>query len=75
LRMMVAPCLRVLIPFAFASRDSQPVNLSAGYFFKLRFPALSGLGDEEYDKTVPCFPEPIVCCTFDAPKVTEVKIG
>jgi hypothetical protein len=39
--------LRALITPAFASRNRQPLNLTASYFFELRLPALSGLGDKE----------------------------
>jgi hypothetical protein len=39
--------LRALITPAFASRNRQPLNLSAGYLLKLGLPALSGLGDEK----------------------------
>jgi hypothetical protein len=63
-RVTVALCLRVLITLTFASRDSQPGNLSARYLFKLRFPTLPGLGNEEQDKAVPRLPEFVVGSTL-----------
>jgi hypothetical protein len=36
----------MLITPAFASRNRQPLDLAAGYLFKLGFPTFSGLGDE-----------------------------
>jgi len=65
----------VLIPFAFASRDSQPVNLSAGYLFKLRFPTLPGLGYEQQDKAVPRLSEFVVCHAFHTTTVPKAEIG
>jgi hypothetical protein len=39
--------LEALIALLFASRNSQPFNLSANQLLKLVLPTLSGLGDEE----------------------------
>jgi hypothetical protein len=52
-RETMAPRLRPLITLTFASWHGQPLNLAAGYLFKLRFPTLAWLGDKEQDQTVP----------------------
>jgi hypothetical protein len=64
-----------LIALAFASRNRQPLNLTAGYFVKLGFPALKRAGDEEQYQAVPCFPEFVVSRAFDTSTVPKVRIG
>jgi len=39
--------LRALITPAFASRQRQPLNLTANQLLELLLPTLSGLGDEQ----------------------------
>lgn len=42
----------------------KPFNLAAGNLLKLWFPALSGLGYEQKNKTVPGFAKFVVCHTL-----------
>jgi hypothetical protein len=58
----------------FASRNSQPLNLAAGYLFKFGLPALSGLGDEEQDQAVPRFAELVVSRTFDTARMRSTYL-
>ena len=40
---------------------SKTLDLAADYLFKLKSPALAGLGDEQQDQTIPSLAEPVVC--------------